>query len=513
MAKKTFYDVLQVSPSADPEIIKAAYRKFCERYHPDKNPGNPEAKTYLQIITQAYDVLSDPAKRAGYDAALAETDEDQPERSRDEIFTKEAAAKEDNSGGTNAGNPYAAPESQKSTPGPCPWIRFWARFIDNFVWGAIVYFPIGFAVSVGAIPYHSFLWLLNPFISSMLLVFTWALVEPIVIAVFGTTLGKVILRIRLTHRSNENLSKVDPGVLYQRSMAVWLKGMGLGFPFVSAITALVSYRNLKSQGETSWDRDYGFTVTHGKVGYIRGSLATIIILFAMILNAVGNEYQKHQILAAAQQSQQATTDPNDPLGLYQGAASPQSQQSTSQSNPLDDPNFGADLIPKSGGSPPQSQPSTSSGLFDDVLGKDGTSPQSQQAATYLSTDPNFGLGGASPQSQQPVSVKWVAVNYNDVSVTYADPATIHKNGNIAEIWALLDFKTVQVIEGAWYISTKAKYKYACMEKQAQMAYFSWHSENMGGGEIVYSDATPGNWKPIPPGSGSEALWKIACGKR
>lgn len=71
MVKKTFYDVLQVSPNADSEIIKAAYLSLAQRYHPDKNPGNPDAEKYLKIINRAHEVLSDPVKRAGYDAALS----------------------------------------------------------------------------------------------------------------------------------------------------------------------------------------------------------------------------------------------------------------------------------------------------------------------------------------------------------------------------------------------------------------------------------------------------------
>lgn len=67
---KTFYDVLQVSRDADPEVIKAAYKSLVQRYHPDKNHNNPDAEKFLKIINQAYEVLSDPIKRAEYDATL-----------------------------------------------------------------------------------------------------------------------------------------------------------------------------------------------------------------------------------------------------------------------------------------------------------------------------------------------------------------------------------------------------------------------------------------------------------
>ena len=75
MPNKTLYDVLQVSRHADPETIKAAYKSLVQRYHPDRNPDNPDAEKILKEINHAYEVLSDPVKRAGYDAA--ENDEAQ----------------------------------------------------------------------------------------------------------------------------------------------------------------------------------------------------------------------------------------------------------------------------------------------------------------------------------------------------------------------------------------------------------------------------------------------------
>lgn len=88
MTKKTFYDVLQVSPSADREIIMAAHSSLAQRYHPDKNPGNLDAEKYLKIINRAYEVLSDPVKREGYDAALVGADEIQTSQADATTFTK-----------------------------------------------------------------------------------------------------------------------------------------------------------------------------------------------------------------------------------------------------------------------------------------------------------------------------------------------------------------------------------------------------------------------------------------
>src|ERR1700736_3332131 len=61
------YRELQVEPGADLEAIRAAYRRLARLYHPDLNP-RPEAAERMRAINAAYSVLSDPARRASYDA-------------------------------------------------------------------------------------------------------------------------------------------------------------------------------------------------------------------------------------------------------------------------------------------------------------------------------------------------------------------------------------------------------------------------------------------------------------
>jgi DnaJ-class molecular chaperone len=61
------YEILGVSRTATADEIKKAYRKLAHRYHPDRNPGDKEAEEKFKEVQNAYDILSDPAKRANYD--------------------------------------------------------------------------------------------------------------------------------------------------------------------------------------------------------------------------------------------------------------------------------------------------------------------------------------------------------------------------------------------------------------------------------------------------------------
>lgn len=67
--KRDYYEILGVPRDATPEQIKSAYRKAALRWHPDRNPDNhKEAEERFREATEAYSVLSDPQKRAAYDA-------------------------------------------------------------------------------------------------------------------------------------------------------------------------------------------------------------------------------------------------------------------------------------------------------------------------------------------------------------------------------------------------------------------------------------------------------------
>ena len=67
MAKRDCYEILEVSREETAEGIKKTYRRLAIKYHPDKNPGDKTAEEKFKELSHAYEILSDPEKRAAYD--------------------------------------------------------------------------------------------------------------------------------------------------------------------------------------------------------------------------------------------------------------------------------------------------------------------------------------------------------------------------------------------------------------------------------------------------------------
>jgi hypothetical protein len=111
------------------------------------------------------------------------------------------------------------------------------------------------------------------------------------------------------------------------------------------------------------------------------------------------------------------------------------------------------------------------------------------------------------------AAEWVKVSENEAATTYADPTTISKAGNMVKMWRLIDLrKAVSIASDKPFISSKGQEEYDCKEEQSRVLALTFHSENMGGGEVVHSEANPTDWAPVRAGSIGETLWKFGCGK-
>lgn len=65
-----YYEVLQISPNADPDTVHRVYRLLAQRFHPDN--GETGNETRFRELTEAYEVISDPARRAQYDVIYSQ---------------------------------------------------------------------------------------------------------------------------------------------------------------------------------------------------------------------------------------------------------------------------------------------------------------------------------------------------------------------------------------------------------------------------------------------------------
>ena len=66
-----FYIVLGLRREASADEVKRAYRRLARRYHPDINPGDERAAAQFDQIVEAFETLSDPTRRARYDAGMS----------------------------------------------------------------------------------------------------------------------------------------------------------------------------------------------------------------------------------------------------------------------------------------------------------------------------------------------------------------------------------------------------------------------------------------------------------
>lgn len=78
MSVATHYDTLKVTRDAPAEVIQAAYKSLAQKYHPDRNVGNPEAVQMMQLINEAYRALADGRKKAEHDAWIRQQDPPKP---------------------------------------------------------------------------------------------------------------------------------------------------------------------------------------------------------------------------------------------------------------------------------------------------------------------------------------------------------------------------------------------------------------------------------------------------
>lgn len=115
----------------------------------------------------------------------------------------------------------------------------------------------------------------------------------------------------------------------------------------------------------------------------------------------------------------------------------------------------------------------------------------------------------------PAYAKWELVSGDDEAglTVYVDRDSIRRKGNLARMWQLYDYKTVQTVAGDSLLSFQRQNEYDCTEARTRMLTYTWFSSNMGRGRVVYETADEQQWEPVVPRSINHALWKVACSKK
>lgn len=162
-----------------------------------------------------------------------------------------------------------------------PWARLWARIFD------VSTFTLGTLTTIFILAPQLFAQLsgwLNGWPLLLIPIFIWVFVESLLLSTFQTTPGKWLFRTKIALASG---SKISYSQALTRSLKVWWRGFGTGFPIAAIITMIITHRRLTRNGITSWDKDDGFSVEHEEIGLPR-VLAAIGYFFAFfwVMNAV-----------------------------------------------------------------------------------------------------------------------------------------------------------------------------------------------------------------------------------
>lgn len=113
------------------------------------------------------------------------------------------------------------------------------------------------------------------------------------------------------------------------------------------------------------------------------------------------------------------------------------------------------------------------------------------------------------------SAEWVNIAENNRSVCYAD-TNVRRTGDLAVLWVMYDYKSVQESQrsGRRYLSEKSQMQIDCKSEQGRVLLFTWHTNQKGTGNVVYTSKKPTSWEPTSaPNSFGNALWKFACKKK
>lgn len=179
-----------------------------------------------------------------------------------------------------------------SDTSPHPWRRYFARMFDLYIVGIGLLFLLAVIISVidpvSGAKFGEYAGEDTHSVALGYLILSLGFVANILFLGFtGSTLGKWIFGIVVTRPDGRPMGL---GTAFKREINVFLSGLGLGIPFVALFTMVGSFRTLKQNGITSWDKDYSLSVrqrpnSFGQIVLCVAAVAGALVLIGM-LNAI-----------------------------------------------------------------------------------------------------------------------------------------------------------------------------------------------------------------------------------
>jgi len=114
---------------------------------------------------------------------------------------------------------------------------------------------------------------------------------------------------------------------------------------------------------------------------------------------------------------------------------------------------------------------------------------------------------------------WEMIEEGPYGATFVAPSTIRRNGTIATLWVLMDFKTPEAAKATLgeaalsALSGKLKLQFDCKLKLSSTLDETLYAGRVGTGDVVYVLTYVELWGAVPSGTAMESCWEIACGKQ
>lgn len=254
--KDDYYKRMQVDNNAGQEAVEAAYHRLSQ------NANYAE----MELLNEAYQTLGTLEIRREYDSWLkAGGGQGHPEAKS----SLEAAASKPMPSEKNS-----LPESSQVRP----WVRFFAKLIDLYLWWLICWLIVFGALKITGTSTYVIKDKELPI--GLVIMALWVFYEAALIFRVGTTPGKWLLNTRIVPLNPQGYTYLAS---VRRSFKSITEGLALGFPFISLITALIARNRLIKQGSTTWDLRYRFRVIHRKLSMFKIVLVVFLYLVFIFL--------------------------------------------------------------------------------------------------------------------------------------------------------------------------------------------------------------------------------------